>query len=391
MKLIKSILGIAAITLSAGLFISMPVNAQTSSANSAQGIEVSPASVELNAKPGGTYIITLHIHNVTSSSMVYTSSVQDFNSSGETGSPHIILDSKLPETASVRTWVGMIPKFTIGAQQQQEVTAKVVVPSNAEPGGHYGVLSFSGTAPQLNSTGVGLSASVGVLMLMRVDGAITEKADVASFYSANNDKQTSFFETSPVSFVTRIKNTGNIHIKPSVNIEIRDMFGGIAKTLKANESSANVLPNSIRRFDSKTDNSMMFGMYTANLSVGYGTNGQAITNTITFWVIPYKLVLAVLFIISTIIYIFSRLLKAYNKRIIQKSKHEEANKNKKTAIKKASVKLNNKKPKLISFKLSEHKHTGKLIHHRHTSHIALVGILLMTGLFLYVNKSEALA
>lgn len=66
-------------------------------------------------------------------------------------------------------------------------------------------------------------------------------------------------------------------------------------------------------------------------------------------------------------------------------------KTKKTAIKKASVKLNNKKPKLISFKLSEHKHTGKLIHHRHTSHIALVGILLMTGLFLYVNKSEALA
>jgi len=334
MKFTKNSLGLAAVTFSIGLFCSMPVNAQTSSANSAQGIEVSPATVELNAKPGGTYNVSLHIRNVTSSSMVYTSAVQDFNSSGESGSPHIILDSKLPVTASVKTWVGMIPKFTIGAQQQQEINAQIIVPSNAEPGGHYGVLTFSGTAPQLNSTGVGLSASVGVLMLMRVDGAITEKADVASFYTANNDKQTSFFEASPVSFVTRIKNTGNIHIKPSVNIEIRDMFGGIAKTLKANESNANVLPNSIRKFDTKTDNSWMFGMYTANLSVGYGTNGQAITNSITFWVIPYKLVLAGLFVLSTIIYIFSRLLRTYNKRIIQKSKHEEANKNKKNSNKK---------------------------------------------------------
>jgi len=66
-------------------------------------------------------------------------------------------------------------------------------------------------------------------------------------------------------------------------------------------------------------------------------------------------------------------------------------KTKKIAIKKTSVKSSSKKLKLFSFRLSEHKHTGKLIHHRHTSHIALIGILLLTGLFLYVNKSEALA
>lgn len=335
MRLTKNILGFAVITLFLGLFSSMSVSAETSSANSAQGIEVSPASVELNASPGKTYNVTLHIRNVTSSSMVYTSAVQDFDSSGETGSPHITINDKLPATASVRTWVGMIPKFTIGAQQQQIVNAQITVPDNAEPGGHYGVLTFSGTAPQLDSTGVGLSASVGVLMLMRVDGAITEKADLASFYTANRDgKQSFFFESSPISFVTRIKNTGNIHIKPSMNIEVRDMFGGVVKTIKANESSANVLPDSIRRFDSKMDKPWMFGMYTANMSAGYGTNGQAITNSITFWVVPYKIVLAGLFVLSTIIYIFSRLLKAYNKRIIQKAKHEEASKNKKTSNKK---------------------------------------------------------
>lgn len=64
---------------------------------------------------------------------------------------------------------------------------------------------------------------------------------------------------------------------------------------------------------------------------------------------------------------------------------------KNTAIKNA--KRNPKQPKadLVSFKISEHKFTGKLIHHRHTSHIALLGILIVTGFFMYFNKSIALA
>lgn len=64
---------------------------------------------------------------------------------------------------------------------------------------------------------------------------------------------------------------------------------------------------------------------------------------------------------------------------------------KNVVTKKARPDTSKAKPKLVSFKLAEHKHTGRLIHHRHTSHIALVGILLFTGLFIYLNKSEVLA
>lgn len=64
---------------------------------------------------------------------------------------------------------------------------------------------------------------------------------------------------------------------------------------------------------------------------------------------------------------------------------------KNVVIKKAKPKALKVKPKLVSFKIAEHKHTGRLIHHNHTSHIALVGLLLLTGFFLYANKSVALA
>ena len=318
---------ITATLLLGGLF-AIPVNAQSSSSNAAQGIQISPTLVELNAARGRTYDIKLNIMNVTASDLVYSESVNDFNSADETGAPHIILNSDLPATASVKTWIATIPDFTIKAGKYKSLDVQIVIPNDAEPGGHYGVVRFSGTAPELESTGVGLSASAGVLILIRVDGAIVEKASLTSFYSVQNGNQSSFFENGPITFVTRIQNEGNIHIKPIGGIELRDMFGNLVKTMPVNEDKSNVLPNSIRRFDSQYDNTWMIGRYTANLTLGYGTTGQAITNTINFWVIPWKLILVALLILVTIIFILIRLIKVYNRHIIEKAKNENSNKNK---------------------------------------------------------------
>ncbi len=327
MRLPKNVLGLAIIIVSLlGVMATAPVGAQASNANAAQGLQISPTRVELNAARGKTYTIKLNVMNVTASDLVYTSSVKDFTAKDETGSPFIVQVSTLPATASIITWVDAVPKFTLHSRQSREIIAQIVIPNNAEPGGHYGVLSFSGSAPELDTTGVGLSASTGLVILIRVDGAITEKASLASFYSAHNDKQASFFENGPITFVTRIKNQGNIHIKPSGSIELRDMFGGTMASLPVNKDKSNVLPSSIRRFEADYDKSWMFGMYTANLTLGYGTNGQAITNTITFWVIPYKIILVGLFMLITFIYILTRMMKVYNRRIIAKSKNENSNK-----------------------------------------------------------------
>jgi hypothetical protein len=330
MRLPRILFGLIATILILGGPNTLPVSAQAVGSNAAQGIEISPTLVELNAARGGTYNIKLKLRNVTVSDLVYKVSVDDFSSSDETGSPHIILDSKLPATASIKTWVVTASQFTLNSHKSTVVDAQIIVPDNAEPGGHYGVLSFSGVAPEVESTGVGLSASAGVLILVRVDGDITEKASLSSFYSAKDNKQSFFFENGPITLVTRIKNEGNIHVKPSGNIELRDMFGGLVTSLPINkqEPKSNVLPDSIRRFDSKFDKKWMVGRYTANLTLGYGVKGQAITSTISFWVIPYKIILAGLFIFATVIFILKRLIRVYNRHIIEKSKNESSTKNK---------------------------------------------------------------
>lgn len=328
MKFRKIVFGLIAITLLLAGVAEAHVSAQAANANAAQGIQISPALVELNASKGKTYNINLGVTNVTGTDLVYKTSVSDFGASGETGSPHIFIDTKLTPVSSVITWVDTLSQFTLNAHQSRTVTAQITIPDNAEPGGHYGVLQFSGTAPKLDRTGVGLSASAGVLLLIKVDGQINWNANLASFYTSatQSGKETSFFENGPAYFVVRIRNVGNIHVKPVGNIEVKDMFGGVVANIPINKDKSNVLPKSIRRFDdAKVNKDWMIGRYTANLTLGYGTNGQAITGTINFWVIPYKIILVALLVLVTVIYILRRIIKVYNKRIIEKAKNENKN------------------------------------------------------------------
>jgi len=313
------------------LFVVTKAGAQANYANAAQGLQISPALVELNAKPGNTYTIKLSVLNVTASDLDYSTEVNDFETSDETGSPRIINNNNLPDTVSVRTWLSKISDFGLKSRQTKTIDVSISVPLNAEPGGHYGVVHFSGSAPEVKDTGVGLAASAGALILIRVDGKITEEANLTSFYASTNGNEAWFFENGPITFVTRVENIGNVHIKPVGTIELRDIFGNLVKTMTVNEDKSNVLPNGTRRFESIYDQFWMFGFYTANLAIGYGTTGQAITTTINFWVIPYKLIAVILFIIVTLFFITKRLIKVYNRRIIEKAKKDEAsNKNKAT-------------------------------------------------------------
>jgi len=55
------------------------------------------------------------------------------------------------------------------------------------------------------------------------------------------------------------------------------------------------------------------------------------------------------------------------------------------------VLVHTKRPGLRYFRLVNHKHTGKLIHVKHTSHVALVGILIVVGFFMYISNGVTYA
>jgi len=304
-------------------------SAESFNTNAAEGLEISPALVELNAERGKTYALKLKVLNVTNSDLLYDSSINDFAAKDETGSARVLLDSNLPASASVKGWIATVPQFRLRGLESRQLTVNVTIPADAEPGGHYGVVTFSGKVPELIDTGVGVTARTGLLVLIRVDGATNEKLSLASFAAEQGNKRHSFFESSPITLVSRLKNEGNVHVKPVGKIEVRDMFGGLVRSLSVNEKAANVLPGSIRRFEAVLSKDWMIGRYDADLTLGYGTTGQALVGKISFWVIPYKPILAALALLVTVAYILRRLIKVYNKHIIKKARQAHAKQTKK--------------------------------------------------------------
>lgn len=76
---------------------------------------------------------------------------------------------------------------------------------------------------------------------------------------------------------------------------------------------------------------------------------------------------------------------------IQKTKKIAKQKNSAiTSSRRSSVKMfSNKKPVIKHLRLVAHKHTGKLIHVQHTSHLALLGMLVIVGFFLFISQNMA--
>ncbi|RWZ78220.1 MAG: hypothetical protein EOT05_00415 [Candidatus Microsaccharimonas sossegonensis] len=323
MTLMLSLKRLLAITfLMAAIFASaflLHRDAAAQSTNAANGLQISPALVQLNGERGKSYTVQLKVLNVTGSDLSFKTTVNDFAAKDETGTPSILLDSAAKLPTSIQTWVSTIPDFTLKARQEKTLNAIITIPINAEPGGHYGVIRFSGAQPQLNGAGVGLSASAGTLFLVSVAGNITEKVTLATFTASKNNSPSAFFENGPITFTTRFQNTGNVHVQPTGTILVSDIFNNKVATLPVNSDKGNILPSSIRRFESVLDKKWLFGRYTATVTVSYGTQGQAIVETISFWVIPYKLILIGLALLVTFVYILRIVIKRYNKYIIAQS------------------------------------------------------------------------
>lgn len=282
-----------------------------------QGLEISPPLIEKNAPKGQQISFPIRVRNVTKATVVTHANVNDFVANGEEGQAKVLTSGE-PSPYSFVIWVEPIPDLTLTAGEAKTTTVKIDVPTNASPGGHYGVIRFTGTPQNGQGTNVTLSASVGTLVLLNVPGKQNINASLASFYTAKNGKQTSTFEYGPVTFVERIQNSGNVHIQPMGTIRVTNTFGKQVGVLTVNSTGGNILPNSIRRFTQVLPNKHLFGYYKAEANIHY--NGQTLNKSITFWVIPYKVILITLGIIIIIIV----LIRANTKRAVKKAtKHNK--------------------------------------------------------------------
>jgi hypothetical protein len=342
-KLMRTAALAGVLGFSAALLLSIPASAQPRPGTTApapapgapqaktpgtgQALEIAPPVINLKADPGQTIKTQISLRDVSSGKLLVKSQLNDFVAAGEDGTPKILLDEAAdePNPYSLKTWIAPLPELLLNPQQIRQLPVTINVPANAAPGGYYGVVRFTATAPEMTETGVSLSASLGSLILVRVNGAATEKLEIEEFFISKDGKRSTIFQSAPLNFTERIKNTGNLHQQPSGHVTITDMFGKKVAAVNVNLPPRNILPASIRKFEQPLDrtvigNNRLFGKYTATLKVKYGTDEKTISESMTFWVIPYTLIGIIIAVLVVGFFVLRFGLKRYNQHIINQSR-----------------------------------------------------------------------
>lgn len=301
---------------------SLPVAAQA--ATNGQALEIGPPVLNLTANPGETIKATISLRDISSGSLLVKGTLNDFVAGGEDGTPKILLGADETSPYSFKEWVSPLPNLTLKPKEIKNLTLTINVPKDASPGGYYGVVRFTGTPPELEGTGVSLAASLGSLILLRINGEAKEGLAIEEFTASHDGKTGTLFEFAPIVFTERIKNTGNVHEEPAGVVTVKDMFGNVVATLGVNQPPRDVLPQSIRKFESSLDSTnigdkVLFGLYTAELSVNYGPDTPAVTSTISFWVIPYTLIGIGIVALVAGFFGLRFLIRRYNQSIIKRA------------------------------------------------------------------------
>lgn len=319
------------ITTSLCLLAVLSLHTPTASAQAptegGQALEIAPPVITLSADPGQTLTAQISLRDISSGPLIVSGQVNDFVAAGEDGTPKILIDEEqaTDNPYSLRNWINPLPRLLLQPQEIKNLPVTINVPADAAPGGYYGVVRFTATPPDLEGTGVSLSASLGSLILVTVKGDAKVGMEIEEFAIMKNDKIGSVFQSTPITFMQRLKNTGNIHLQPAGQVTVTDMFGKKIAAVNINLPPGNVLPQSIRKFTQPLDSSVignkkLFGRYTADLKVVYGANGQETTSSVTFWVIPYTLIGGIILALIIGFFGLRTAIKRYNNHIISKAR-----------------------------------------------------------------------
>ncbi len=258
---------------------------RVSYAQESAGFSISPPSFEVSANPGDTIKNVVKVTNITTNPIALETLAKDFVAVGNEGAVELLDENSFFSLAS---WVNFeVDTITLQPKQTALIDYQIKVPVNAEPGGKFASLIFRTIPPKNNEiTGATLAQEVGALVLMRVAGDAKEYAKISEFTS---DK--SVYEYGPIEFTLLVRNEGSVHVRPKTNVTITNTLGKRVASISLGEK--NVLPSAERKFNGLLEKKYMFGRYTATATAVYGTKNTILTDTYSFVVIPYKVVIPV--------------------------------------------------------------------------------------------------
>ncbi len=290
----KQLLKVAAgAALSVGIvFAALQASSFAQSTNdsevAANTLKVSPVRTDVSADPGETKIVKVTITNPTNQRVSVRVIQNDFVAGDEDGTPAIILEeTEYAPSNSLKRFMTPVENVMLEGNESRVIDVELIVPTDAEPGGYFGVVRFAPSSPDSGGQ-VNVSPSVASLILLTVNGEAPEKLDLTQFVVQQDNRKKSFFASSDnITVTARFENKGNVHAGPFGKISLLKGDTVVHEDDFNNKEQRDmVLPSSARVWKVPLEHVSGLGRYTVKATFTYGAQNQTIEASQTFLVIP---------------------------------------------------------------------------------------------------------
>ena len=273
-------------------------------------LTLSPVFLNAATDPGQSVTTTVRVTNGSTDTENISVGLMKFQAFDDSGRPELL---EMQPNDDYAKWVTFTPaEFSVAPGMSQVVLVTFAPPADAALGYYYAVTFRRAGTPAASVTQeTQLLGTAAVLALLEVRSP-SETRDLAAVEFSTDRR---WYDFLPVNFTVKLSNTGNIHLAPQGNIFIDKGSNTDLAILDVNQGLGNILPDSSRTFsvtwndgtplreengklkwDLNSLGKLRFGKYTAHLVMVYD-NGQQdvpVEAAISFWVIPWQIILALL-------------------------------------------------------------------------------------------------
>jgi hypothetical protein len=280
---------------------------------------VGPGKTELIINPGESKTTEIVVTNRTGELREFNFEIEDTAGSNNLETPIVLLGSdRGPYT--LKDYI-KLPKMSIDLENNQRarIPVTITVPADAEAGGRYGsvlVTTVSKDAVKGTPGGTAPASAIisrlATLFFVTVPGD-TEVAGELKSVSTVGDKKV--FSEGPIGLQILYENTGDLHLSPYGELRIYNFIGEEVGYVELDPWFA--MPQSLRAREIEWNRELLVGRYTVTADVNRGYDDIVDTASVTFWVLPWKLVIgcfAVLFGLFFVIRFFARNFEFKRKR-----------------------------------------------------------------------------
>ncbi len=271
---------------------------------------VGPGRKEIELKPGQTVIQEITVTNRISDGRTFELEVEDIYGSDDP-TRTVALSGAARGPYSIRDYISF-PKntFTLALGERARIPVTITVPPNAEPGGYYGSVLVSTVRTPGSTDDMAprspVIARVGSLFFLTVTGEVNRSGETKSVETIL-DKW--WYEAGPIDLGILYENTGSVHLNPYGELSITNMFGEEVGFVELEPWF--VLPQSLRLREVTWDREFLLGRYvvTARINRGYGDVVDEVTTT--FWVLPWKIVGGVFFVLFIVLFMLRAFFRTF--------------------------------------------------------------------------------